>query len=104
MSFITNRLAQSLKVRNIHEPTQLIGVSQAEVPTCPYKAEISLLPDEHSSIPMTAVSISKITGDLPGFHLCGVRNLPFLQDLTLADPNFDKPGRIDILFGSDVLD
>ena len=104
MSFMTNRLAQSLKVRKIHEPTQLIGISQAEVPTYPYKAEISLLPDEHSSIPMTAVVISKITEDLPGFHLCGVRNLPFLQDLTLADPNFDKPGRIDLLFGSDVLD
>ena len=69
MSFMTNRLAQSLKVRKIHEPTQLTGISQAEVPTCPYKAEISLLPDEHSSIPMTAVIISKITGDLPGFHL-----------------------------------
>ena len=24
--------------------------------------------------------------------------------LTLADPNFDKPGRIDLLSGSDVLD
>ena len=104
MSFMTNRLAQSLKVRKIHDPTQLTGISQGEVPTYPYKAEISLLPDEHSSIPMTAVIISKITGDLPEFHLRGVRNLPFLQDLTLADPNFDKPGRIDLLFGSDVLD
>ena len=52
---------------------------------------------------MTVVIISKITGDLPGFHLRGVRNLPFLQDLTLADPNFDKPGRINVLFGSDLL-
>ncbi len=104
MSFITNRLAQSLKVKRIHEPTQLTGISQTEIPTCPYKAELSLLPDGHDSIPMTAVIISKITGDLPGFPLHGVRNLPFLQDLTLADPNFDKPGRIDLLFGSDVLD
>ena len=72
MSFMTNRLAQSLKVRKIHDPMQLTGISQAEVPTCPYKAEITLLPDEHSSIPMTAVNISKITGDLPGLHLRGV--------------------------------
>ena len=56
----------------IHDPMQLTGISQAEVPTCPYKAEISLLPDEHSSIPMTAIIISKTTGDLPGFHLRGV--------------------------------
>ena len=96
--------AQSLKVRKILESTQLTGISQADVPTCPYKAEISLLPDKHSSIPMTAVIISKITGDLPGFHLHGAQILFFLQDLTLADPNFDKPGRIYLPFGSDVLD
>ena len=104
MSFMTNRLAKSLKVRKIHDPTQLTGISQAEVPTCLYKAEISLIPDKHSSIPTTAVISPKITGDLPGFHLRGVRNLFFLQDLTLADQNFDKPRRIDLLFGSDVLD
>ncbi len=104
MSFMTSRLAQSLKVKKIHEPTQLTGISQTEVPACPYKAEISLLPDRHSSIPLTTVIISKITGDLPGFHLRGVRELPFLQGLTLPDPSFDRPGRIDLLFGSDVLD
>ncbi len=104
MSFVTNRLAQSLKVKRIHEPIQLTGTSQTEVPAFPYEADISLLPDGHDSIPMTAVIISKITGDLPGFPLHGVRNLHFLQNLTLADPNFNKPGRIDLLFGSDVLD
>ncbi len=91
MSFLTNRLAQSLKVKRIHEPTQLTGISKTEIPACPYKVELFLLPDGHDSIPMTAVIISKITGDLPGY-------LPFLQDLTLADPNFDKPERGSIYF------
>ena len=53
---------------------------------------------------MKAVIIPKITSELPGFHLKGMRNQPFLQGLALADPNFDHPGRIDLLFGSDILD
>ncbi len=48
--------------------------------------------------------INKITNDQPGFYLKGVRNRSFLQGLQLADPNFDYPGRIDMLLGSDVLD
>ncbi len=84
MSFITNRLAQSLKVKRIHEPTQLTGISQTEIPACPYKAELSLLPDGHNSIPMTAVIISKITGDLPGFPLHGVI-LPYVMKHVCAN-------------------
>ena len=104
MSFVTSRLAQLLKAKKIREPTQLTGISQTEVPQCNFKTEIALVPEKHPSIPLKAVIITKITSDLPGFHLKGVRNQPFLHGLPLADPNFDHPGRIDMLLGSDVLD
>ena len=104
MSFVTSRLSQLLKVKKIREPTRLTGISQTEVPDCNFKAEISLISDGHPSIPLKAVILDKITGDLPGFHLSGVRNKPFLQGLPLADPNFDHPSRIDMLLGSDILD
>ena len=101
---MTSCLAQSLKVKKIREPTRLTGISETEVPDCLFKAELSLLPNGYFAIMLQAVIIPKITGDLPGFHLKVVRNLPFLQDLSLADPNFDHPGRIDLLFGSDIID
>ena len=104
MSFVTSRLSQLLKVKKIHEPTRLTGISQTEVPDCNFKAKISLISDGHPSIPLKAVVLDKITGDLPGFYLSGVRNKSFLQGLPLADPNFDHPGRIDMLLGSDILD
>ena len=104
MSFMTSRLAQSLKVKKIREPTRLTGISQTEVPDCPFKAELSMLPDGHPSIPLKAVIITQITSDLPRFHLKGVRKLPFLQGLTLADSNFDQPSRLDMLLGADNLD
>jgi len=104
LSFLTSRLAQLLRVKKIREPTRLTGISQAEVPDCNFKAEIVLVPEKHSLIPMKAEIIDKITGELPGFHLNGVRSQPFLQGLQLADPNFDHPGKIDMLIGSDILD
>ena len=48
--------------------------------------------------------LDTITGDLPSFHLQGVRKQPFLHGLALADPQFDLPGSVDLLFGMDVLD
>ena len=99
-----SRLAQSLKVKKISEPTRLTGISETEVPDSLFKAELSLLPNGYFAITLQAVIIPKVTGDLPGFHLKVVRNLPFLQGLSLADPNFDHPGRIDLLFGLDIID
>ena len=104
MSFVTSRLSQLLKVKKICEPTRLTGISQTEVSDCNFKAEISLISDGHPFIPLKAVILDKITGDLPGFHLSNVKNKPFLQGLPLADPNFDHPGRIDMLLGLDILD
>ena len=104
MLFVTYRLAQLLKAKKICEPTQLTGISQTEVPECNFKTEIVLVPEKHPSIPLKAVIITKITSDLPGFHLKGVWNQPFLHGLPLADPNFDHPGRIDMMLGSDVLE
>ena len=100
MSFMTSRLSQSLKVKKIREPTRLTGISQTEVPDCPFKAELSMLPDGHPPIPLKAVIITQITSYLARFHLKGVRKLPFLQ----GNSNFDQPGRIDMLLGADILD
>jgi len=101
---MTSQLAQQLKVEKIRKPTHLSGIAQTEVPNCNFKAEISLIPDKRQAIPLKAVIITKITNDQPGFFLKGVRSLSFLQGLHFVDPNFDFPGRIDMLLGFDILD
>ena len=105
MSFITNRLVQQLKARKIRESTQFTGVSQLSVPEARYKVDLELIPSgDQPPVRMRAVVLDTITGDLPSFHLQGVRKQPFLQGLALADPQFDQPGSVDLLFGMDVLD
>ena len=51
---------------------------------------------------MHAAVVNTITTDLPTQHLPAVRKLPFLEELDLADPQFDRPRRIDLLLGIDV--
>ena len=50
-----------------------------------------------------ALVVDTITGDLTAGVLPSVRQDPYLKGLKLADPNFDKPGRVDLLLGVDVL-
>ncbi len=49
------------------------------------------------------VVIDVITDKLRGIQLRGVRDLAFLQRLSLADPSFDRPGNTEILIGSDII-
>ena len=46
--------------------------------------------------------IPKVTRDLPMQGASSVRSLPHIKDLTLADRQFDSPGKIDILLGQDI--
>ena len=45
----------------------------------------------------------RVTPDLPLQGASSLRDLPHIQGLILADPDFDKPGRIDLLLGEDSL-
>ena len=100
LTFVTTRLAQSLKAKKIREKTSVSGFAHQEAPTYQFKVDLVLLP--HFSCASTPVAVravvaDSITGDLPGSHLRGVKQQPFLLWLTLADTNFKKPGPNDIL-------
>ena len=46
-------------------------------------------------MPVRALVVDIITGDLPSGELASIHSEPCLSGLKLADPAFDKPGRID---------
>ncbi len=41
--------------------------------------------------------------DLPLQGAIGVKSLPHIKELQLADPRFHKPGQIDLLIGCNIL-
>ena len=63
-------------------------------------ASVSAIQD---SIEVSASIVPKVSADLPLQFVSEAKSWAFLKDLTLADPNFTVPGRIDLILGSNAL-
>ena len=61
--------------------------------------------EKHLPTPLRLAAhvMPRVTCDLPLHQAIGVRQLPHISGLKLADPRFDKPGRIYILIGGKRL-
>ena len=105
-SFITARLVNTLWLTRIHQPINIRGFQEQDTPPIQYRVDFDMrVPDGTVTIlkRMRALVVESITGDLPSGPLPGLRELPYIKDLRLADPTFDKPGRVDLLLGVDML-
>ena len=101
---MTSRFVTQLGLRKISQPNCIKGFQQAKIPAIKYRVDFTLrVPTGTVTIlkPMRALVVENITGDLPSGPLPAVRGQPYLQGLQLADPYFDKPGRVDMLLGVD---
>ncbi len=102
VSFITSRLANALQAKKIPKITSIVGIQRAQVPNSSHvNLILSRLTGTATSVKMTAVVVDKITSDLPIQKLPNIRQSPVLKGLHLADPDFDLPGRINLLLGMD---
>ena len=103
-SFVTRRLVKSLKAALIPHRTEVTVIEQMAALASTHQALLKLqsLHDPLSAVTYTAVVVDSITGDLPDWQMDGIMDCPELQNIPLADPDFNRPGRIDILLGMDV--
>ena len=106
LTFITEKLVSTLKARKIAESTTVMGFQQTSTPVSQSKVDLYLkVPSGTVTvlIPVRAVVVDVISGDLPASSLSSVKQDPCLLNLPLADPHFDRPGKIDLLLGVDIL-
>ena len=106
LTFVSSRLVNSLKVMKIPAVTLVYGIEQTTAPASKFKVDLNLhttYEDSLHTINVRAAVVDTITGDLPERVLPGIKQRPFLKGLQLADLDFDKPGRIDLLLGMNVL-
>ena len=52
---------------------------------------------------MTAINVPKVPCDLPISPIYSDHDWKHLFGITLADPNFDSPGKVDILLGVEIF-
>ena len=105
LTFIISRMVNSLKMRKIAESTSVTGFKQITT-LSKYNVEFYIcIPSGNVTflIPVQAVVVDVITGYLPSSTLTNMKQSLFPQGLPLADPGFNKPGRVDLLLRVNVL-
>ena len=105
ISAVTSRVAKHLGLKKLN--TTVAVSSYGDVINQPAAPTVSLVMDSIHAKPwqatIEAVVIDKITGTIPRSSASSIREHPGLQGVQLADPNFDLPGRVDLLLGIDIL-
>ena len=101
ISLLSTKAANTLKLQNCYPhhlqwSAGLYLITLVNVAMYPLQA-----PDNQFQI--SAAVVPRVTCDLPLQGAAGVKELPHLKDLQLADPNFHLPGRIDLLLGENIL-
>ena len=105
VSFVSQRLAQVLCLPRSHRNANISGVaglSQDSLQTIA-DFEVSAVQLPSKKFQVTAVVIPRVTCDLPLRTVHFNAEWKHLFGLRLADPDFGRPGRIDILLGVDVF-
>ncbi|XP_036347063.1 uncharacterized protein LOC118756404, partial [Rhagoletis pomonella] len=103
-SFVTEACVQRLGLTRSSSSVFVTGICSSQGGRCRGETLLTLSSNcSDKCYDITALILPKITNDLPTQTL-SVSSWPHIQGLFLADPNFAKPGRIDVLVGMDVMD
>ena len=105
-SFVSERLSQALCLPRSHQNTKISGVAGLSH-NSPLQAianfNVSATHNPTKKYDVTAVVVPRVTCDLPLHPVPFDLEWKHLTDIPLADPDFGRPGRIDILLGVDVF-
>ena len=101
MSLVSARAAQRLQLPRTQTHITFSGVQGT--PAKPTNSLVTIAVSANQpTLQISAAVVQKVTCDLPLQGATGVQDLPHIRTLPLADPTFDKPGRVDLLLGCDI--
>ncbi|XP_011883580.1 PREDICTED: uncharacterized protein LOC105570749, partial [Vollenhovia emeryi] len=103
ISIITERVVQRLQLPRSPSSLSLIGISAQKSNKTRGLISFTLKPHFDSNIEylVSAHILPKLTSSIPSTQL-DKASWPHLSELKLADPEFAKPGSIDLILGADV--
>ncbi|XP_046487903.1 uncharacterized protein [Neodiprion pinetum] len=101
--FVTESLAQQLRLRRHQATIPIIGVGAHQSAVTRGIATLQLQSRAHTSFScqVEALVLPRLTSYLPSFRLL-VEDWPHLRGLNLADPSFAHPSQIDVILGADI--
>lgn len=103
-SFITEAAAQRLQLKRekIHANIDAFGDISAGEAKSRMEVEVASCFDTDYNVKVAALVMKKITRDLPN-EAVNNKSWTHLQNISLADPHYNIPGRIDFSIGSDAF-
>ena len=104
-NFATVSLVNKLQLTPSRYTAQVSGIGAAESSQRPKGVVSVKFRSLRSEFQLTsrAIVLTQISTDVPTCPVDTTAWSESLRELTLADPNFDKPGRIDMLLGAEIF-
>ena len=103
-SSITTRASKILQLKPLKQSVEVSAFGGAMNQSCQIaNFTISSYKNKNWSLPVSALIVDKIMGLQPRQGAEQIKRMVEEQGLQPADPNFDKPGTIDVLLGADVI-
>ncbi|CAG7696131.1 unnamed protein product, partial [Allacma fusca] len=102
-NFVTNICVQRLRLQRYPINVDISGLAATEITNARHYSILNVVSNVNKQYKLTveAFNISRVTGLLPNLP-CDSAQWDHVSTLKLADPNFNKPGSIDILLGADA--
>jgi len=102
VSLITKRIVQQLNIIRHHSSISLVGIGAQASNKIRGMVNFALKPhfDSLFKINVTAYVLNRLTTSIPSIQIHNA--WPYLNDLQLADPQFNSPGKIEIILGADI--
>jgi hypothetical protein len=101
--FLSESCLHRLGLQRHHTDAEVVGISSASVGRAKGVVALKITSNiSCQSYTLNVLVLPKITSFLPA-ETCSKAKWPHLNGLELADPDFNKPGSIDLLLGSDIF-
>ena len=98
-NLITEDAVQRLGLKKEKADGRVFGLGVQEVNNSKGSVNLSLKTKDEDFINIRATVLAKLTSNLPS-HQVNVSGWTKLQDLSLADPNFNQPSTVDLIIGA----
>ena len=104
LSICTDQLARQLKLHKTGKQVAIRGIKSKDSSKLHPMRRVTLASEYQQEwrSDIKLASMPEVIRELPLQYVTGVRDLPHLRKLKLADDQFDRPGKIELLLGQNV--
>lgn len=101
-TFITENATQQLQLKKSKNNTNINGFGETSAGKTSGEVNLTFTTLDNELIGATALVFNKFTQYLPS-HKISKQGWKHIQNLQLADPTFDRPGKVDLIIGADAM-